>query len=107
MIDDLADFYVHTIGVETRTGQDENGADVFTPLQLATGWLEDATSIVRSTTGDETVSSARFYCPAATAALFTPDSRVTLASRAAQVITVNVNDSGPLGLPDHAVISLT
>lgn len=103
----LARFWVHTVQVETHLPQATNGSDSYAPAQPVTGWLEDTTTLVRAPDGNETVSSARFFCPVGSAALFAPDSRVTLPSRQAQVISVNVNDSASLGLPDHAVISLT
>ena len=114
--DDLADFYVHTISVQTLTGTGAYG-DVFAaPVQLQC-MVEE--KLVRSRLGDTVFSETKIYTapmlsvypssityPGAvlypSLNLLTEGSQVTLPSGdVATVTTVAVHNSGSLGLPDH------
>lgn len=105
MSGDISDFYVHTVTVETFTGQGAAGPVYAAPVTVA-GYLDGKTILVRSQDGEQVVSGAQFYCALADGAKFTPDSRVTAGGRAAQVITVNSLDAPGLNLPEHTVIYL-
>lgn len=106
--DRLAKFWVHTVTVTPRTGVGTDGADTFGTPSTVTGFLQDATRLVQTVDGSELVSQgAVFYTALANAALFPLGSRVTLPTRVAEVMDVNSNDGGGLGLPDHSVIALT
>ena len=106
-MDDLEDFYVHTVTVETYQGTNGYGEDVFTAPATVVGFLDDSRRLVRTQVSEQVISEAQFYTRPENGALFTPDSRVTVDGVASRVIRTNVNTSGNLDLPDHAVISLT
>ena len=96
MSDDLVDFYVHTITVQTRTGSGSYGDIYADPVDLLC-FVEE--KLVRSPAGNEVFSETRIYAPAG--APLTDGSLVTLPSGdVATVITTAVHDSGGL-LPDH------
>ena len=109
MADMLAKMWVHTVTVTPYLGTNlPDGADQYGPPVTVTGFLQDATRLVQGVDGSQLVSTgAVFYTAAGNAALFPLGSRVTLPLRTAEVTDVNTNDSGTLGLPDHAVIALT
>lgn len=107
MSDDLDEFYVHSVTVETYQGTNGYGEDVFAAPVTVTGFLDDTRHLVRSQTAEQVVSEAQFYTHPENGALFTADSRVTVDGVTSRVIRTNVNTSGSLELPDHAVISLT
>lgn len=113
MTDDITEFYVDIAVVETITGTTGYGVDVFAaPVTLdpATGngcYVDDGRRLVRSTTGEQVISESTLYTDPSNAALFTPNSRVTVDGIVSRVIKANLNDSGPLGLPDHLAVTLT
>lgn len=113
MSDELADFYVHTVTVETLTGTSGYGVEQFAaPVILAPGtdngcFVESRRRMVRDKDGVEVISETTVYTYPAAAALFTPGSRVTINGTIAHVITVAANTSGDLDLPDHVVANLT
>lgn len=106
--DDLADFYVHTATVQTKTGTGSRG-DIFAPASAPIPcFTDDSRKLVRDKDGQQIVSESTLYTYPANATLFTPGSKVTIGTgRTAIVIRVNVNDSGDLDLPDHVAVSLT
>lgn len=106
-MDDLEDFYVHTVTVETYQGTNGYGEDVFAGPVAVVGFLDDSRRLVRTQTAEQVISEAQFYTRPENGTLFTPDSRVTVDGVVSRVIRTNVNTSGPLGLPDHTVVSLT
>ena len=107
MSDDIASFFVHQATVETFMGAGAVG-DVFVPPVVDTGFLEGATKLVRDQTGQQVIAFSTWYTTVANAGHYAPDSRFTDPNgRKSRVITVNVNDSGVLGLPDHVAVSLT
>lgn len=100
-------FYVHTAKVETFTGAGAYG-DVFAAPVTDTGFLEGATRLVRDQSGQQVIAFSTWYTSVANAAHYTTDSKFTDPNgRVSRVITVNTNDSGSLGLPDHVAVSLT
>lgn len=106
---ELDEFYVHTVTVETFQGTSGSGTDLFSaPAILTNGcFIEPKRRLVRDSTGEQVVSETTVYTYPTNAALFTPNSRVTVNGNVARVITVAPFDSGDLDLPDHVVINLT
>lgn len=112
MTDELADFYVHTVTVETLTGTDGYGREQFAaPVILTppdTGcFVEQKRRMVRDKDGVQVVSETTVYTRPEQIDLFTPGSRVTIRTAVAHVITAALNDSGDLDLPDHIAVALT
>jgi len=112
MSDELDDFYVHTVTVEKFTGTSGYGEDQFdAPVTLAPPtagcFIEQRRRLVRDKTGAEVVSETTLYTYPAAADRFTPDSKVTIGTTVARVITIAVSDSGDLDLPDHIAVNLT
>lgn len=105
----LARFFIHTVTVTPFLGTDKGtGADLFGPPVTVAGMLQGSTRLVQSVDGSELVSTGTaFYTSLADAVHFPLGSRVTLSNRVAEVMDVNTNDGGTLGLPDHTVVSLT
>lgn len=113
MSDDLEDFYVHTVTVQTLTGSGGMG-DVFAaPLTLSpdtdTGvMVDDKRRLVRSKDGSQVISETSIYGRPALATVLLEGSLVTLPSgRVATVITTADRTSGALDLPDHVEAALT
>lgn len=111
--DDLADFYVHTVTVETFLGTNGYGEDTFadgvilSPSTKNGVFLDETRRLVRSSTGEQVVSESRFYTYPGTKALFAPNSRVTIDGVQSRVIKATVLTSGDFDLPDHIVVNLT
>lgn len=111
--DDLSEFFVHTVTVETMLGTNGYGEDVFAPPVVLdpaedNGCLvEEGARLVRSSDGEQEVSTTQIYTRPTNAPLFAPNSRVTVHGKQARVISTGPNVSGPLDLPDHVVIDLT
>jgi hypothetical protein len=110
---ELDEFYVHTISVQTLIGSGAYG-DVFAdPVTLSpdtdTGvFVDDKRRLVRSASGEETVSETTLFGRPALAAVIVAESLVTLPSgRVATVITTSALDSGAMDLPDHFEANLT
>lgn len=109
MSSELAEFFVHTVTVETYQGVGSLG-DVFAAPVTVAAFVEDTRRLVRDKNGEQVVSETTLYTYLTNAALFTTNSRVTVAgapARAARVIRQNANDGGPLDLPDHLAVALT
>jgi len=111
--DDLADFYVHTVTVQTLTGTGAYG-DVFAaPVTLDpatdTGvFVDDKRKLVRSSSGAEVISETTIYGRPNLIAVLLEGSLVALPSgRVATVITTGARDSGGLDLPDHVEAACT
>jgi len=109
-------FWVHTVTVKTRTGQNAIG-DVWSDPVTVACFVNDTTHLVRGVTDEAVISQTTVYAPmqtalddgtrVATASLFTNDSIVTVNGRDARLITVNANDAGTLPLPSYVEIHLT
>jgi hypothetical protein len=106
MIDDLAEFWQHTITVEMFLGAGAYG-DVYAAPVTVIGFMDGTRKLVRGANGEQVVSESSFYTYPITGPLFVTDSRVTQGTEVTYVIKNNTNDSGSLGLPDHAAINLT
>lgn len=103
-------FFVHTVTVETFLGTSGYGVDQFAaPVTLSPPngcFVDNARHLVRSTTAEEVLSEATLYTFVANAALFAPNSRVTVNGVQTRVIKTNPNTSGSLRLPDHVAVTL-
>ncbi|KJL37050.1 hypothetical protein RR49_01162 [Microbacterium ginsengisoli] len=112
MSDELADFYVHTVTVETHQGTNGYGADVLEAPHILTPpdtgcFVERKRRLVRDKAGEQVVSETTVYTYRDAEPLFTVDSVVTIDGVASRVLTVAVSDSGGLELPDHIAVYLT
>lgn len=104
-------WFVHTITVETFTGTTGYGVDVFdAPVELAPPngcWVDGSRKLVRNSAGEQVVSETTIATFNSNAALFTPDSKVTINGVISRVIKANAGDSGSLNLPtDHLEVNL-
>jgi hypothetical protein len=106
MSGDITDFYVHTVQVETLQGSGANGPVYAAPATVSC-YVDGSVQLVRSPNGEQAVSQTRVYCSTTDGGKFTPDSRVTVNGRKAQVITANSLDAPGLGLPEHTAVYLT
>lgn len=104
---EFEDFMVHTVTVETHSGEDPFGNINTTLSDPIKGFLDDTRALVRNAAGDQVVSESTFYTGKEHRDLFAPESLVHLPDRVATVIRCSVADSGPLGLPDHLAVTLT
>lgn len=102
---ELAEFWMHTVTVETLQGTGASG-DVYAAPAQVQGLLEQTTALVRAATGQEVVAGSKFYTDATNAALFPPDSRVTVNGRLTYVIQVSINEGDAMSLPSHAVVAI-
>lgn len=98
-------FTIHTVTVETLTGAGAYG-DVFAAPVTVTGFMDGTRRLVRDKSGQQVVSESTFFTAISNAALFTTDTKVTVAGVVSRVIKANVNDSGALDLPDHVAVNL-
>jgi hypothetical protein len=103
---DLDDFWVHTVSVEMFLGAGAYG-DIYAAPVNVLGFMDGSRKLVRGANGEQVVSESTFYTYPITGPLFATDSRVTQGTEVSYVIKNNTNDSGALGLPDHAAINLT
>lgn len=98
MSDELADFYVHTVTVETLTGTDGYGRDIFaapvdlTPASDTGCFVEYKRRMVRDKDGVEVVLESTLATYPAAHPLFTPGSRVTIRGAQTRVITAALAD---------------
>ena len=106
-VDAFAGWYVQSVTVDTITGHDAWGQPTVVPHTVAC-WLEDKVQLVRSGTGEETVSSTTLYAALDQAAHFPAGSVVHLPSgRTAQVITCGTGDSTTGDELDGIAVTLT
>lgn len=102
--DELSDFYIHSISVEQWLGTGAKG-DIYAAPVSVTCFVDDTTKLIRSATGEQTVSGTTIYAPSSAVTVLTVQARVTIASgRVSRIINVNGLD-GPFGL-DHVEVNL-
>lgn len=104
--DDLDEFWVHTITVETYLGEGGNGTLYADPVDVPC-FIDGGVKVVRTATGEQLVTNAPVYAPLEHAAALVAESRVTVQGRSARILAATVYDSGDLDLPDHVQITLT
>jgi hypothetical protein len=107
VIEGFEEFMVHTVTVETKSGEDPWGNVNTTVSDPITGFLDDTRQLVRSASGDQVVAESTFYTGEEHRDLFKPESLVNLPDRVSTVIRCKTADSGPLDLPDHIAVTLT
>jgi hypothetical protein len=99
--------FMHTAAVQTFLGAGPTG-DTYGPTTTVAGFLDDGVVRQQTSQGEQLVSRTMFYTDLANAALFTPQSRVTVNGRAAQVTTIRRRDGGSLLAPvSHVEVDLT
>lgn len=98
---------VHTVTVETYSGEDSWGNTHAAESAPVLGFLQDKRQLVRSPSGDQVVSESTFTTGKEREALFAPESLVHLRNRISTVITCGFADSGDMELPDHIEVTLT
>jgi len=106
-MDDLTDFWVHTVTVEALEGVNGYGQKTYADPVEVTGFMDETLKLVRDKTGAQVVSSSTFYCPTSSREDFPAGSKVTYDSAVSEVITCRTLDSGELDLPDHLMVRLT
>lgn len=102
---ELAEFYVHTVGVETLVGTGAYG-DVYEPPATVACLIEEKRKYVRSATGEMIVSETTIWAGPEHYDAFKPDSMVTANGHRSKVITRSLADSQELDLPDHVGVFL-
>lgn len=104
----IAIFFGDAITVEMFLGTDSLGRDVFAAAQTVQGYADDKRQLVRSSDGEQVVSSTTVYTYLNYKPLFTPNSRVTVDGNTSRVISANANGGlSRLRLPDHLSVTLT
>lgn len=93
----------HTISVEPYTGSGAYGS-VYGPPVSVTCRVEDVVRLVRSSSGDEAVSSTTVYCDADV--VIPAESRVTVNGRVTTVLSVANPSTGGRSALDHLEVAL-
>jgi hypothetical protein len=102
----IARLFTQTVSVETYLGTGIHGPTYSAPVTVGC-FVNDGHKLVRDSKGEQVVASTILYAPLADVDLFTPETRVTVNGRAAQVIAAYRRDSaGPISA-HHAHIELT
>jgi hypothetical protein len=97
-----------TVTVEPYTGTNGRGQATFGPKVEVAGYLDGARRMVRSSDGEETISSSTLYTALENAALFPLESRVTSGAIVAHVLQVNPFDTaGVIAHVEHLAVNLT
>lgn len=108
MIDPLSDWWVHTVTVEPYQGDGPEGP-TFGAAYALPCFIDETRRLVRSSTGEQVVSSTTVLAPA-TSATVPPGSRVTLSvlfgGHATTVLAFARNDAGGQPTPNHVELSL-
>lgn len=107
-VDPLAAWWNTAVTVERRTGSGASG-DVYSTATTEVGFVDDTDKLIRSSDGQQVVSSSRVYLPASTPVI-PVGSRVTLPAnygtpRRSVVLASSLNESG-LPTPDHVELAL-
>lgn len=100
MDDELDEFWVHEIEVQTYQGPGPFG-DEYGPPVVVPCFADHKRQLVRDSNGREVTSEATIIGPAEDGERFKPGSLVDLGGRERTVISLAVRASGPLDLPDH------
>jgi hypothetical protein len=106
--DPLGDWWQHTVSVARLSGEGAYG-DVFDDAVDLLGFVDDSNKLVLNADGEQVVSSARVFFPAATDNV-PLQSQVTLpdifGGRTSQVIATSRHDAGTLATPNHLELAL-
>jgi hypothetical protein len=99
-----AQFLVHSVSVESKTGEGSRGAIYGTPATIRC-FRDESIRKVLDAAGDEVVSSATLYAPLA-ADLVPVGSRVTWPNHSTYIIAkARRDDAGVMGAWQHVEIS--
>lgn len=104
--DDLDDFWVHTVSVETYTGRTGKGVDGYDDPVTVPCLLSRKLRFVRNADGETVASEASLSAATSFADVLTPKSRVTVDGKPTTIITAAVSTSGGLDLPDRVKVYL-
>lgn len=104
--DELEEFYVHTVTVNTLTGAGAWG-DTYETHAGVRCFIDETRALVRDAQGSEVISETTLTLPTEYAGIFLPGSTVDLPDRTATLIKAGAATSGPLDLPDHIEVHLT
>lgn len=103
----LALWKVHTASVETFTGPTPTGDGYSAPVDVE-GLFDEGLVRVRDANGEQLVQQSRFFAEPEDAPKFTPESRVTVAGRVAQVSKAHLREAGGVfALVAHVEVELT
>lgn len=86
---------VHTASVETFTGPTPTG-DGYAAAVDVEGFFDEGLVRVRDANGEQLVQQSRFFAEPEDAPKFTPESRVTVNGRVAQVASTRLREAGGL-----------
>ncbi|MFT8538176.1 hypothetical protein [Bifidobacterium aquikefiri] len=112
MMDELADFYVHTAIVRTKNGVNGQGVTTYTDSSPFPCFFADGSKLVRDSQGQRIIGATTLTCSNQYAPLFQPGSQVLQVNDdmshtlKGSVVLINVADSKGLELPDHTTVSL-
>lgn len=97
---------VHTASVETFTGATPTGDGYAAPVDVE-GLFDEGLVRVRDGNGEQLVQQSRFFAEVADASKFTPESRVTVLGRVAQVDSTRRREAGgTFALVEHIEVVL-
>ncbi|MDN6260014.1 MAG: hypothetical protein L0J31_09640 [Corynebacterium sp.] len=99
-MDELEEFWVHEIQVQTYAGSGPFGDEYAAPVGVPC-FIDHKRQLVRDPDGREVTSEATITGPVGEGERFAPQSLVELGGRERAVISVAIRSSGPLELPDH------
>lgn len=103
--DEIAEFYVHTVQVESYAGTGAYG-DVYEPSVDVACFVSGRRKQVRNSEGVMVVSETTITAGPESYGVFAPGSKVTTHGSTSKVIARSLSDSGPLDLPDHVEVNL-
>lgn len=93
---DLADFWVHTVSVQTYQGTNGAGVKTYATAQSVPCFLSRKLRFVRDANGNQITSSATVSADTVWAAMLTAQSKVTVDGRVTTVISVAESTGGAL-----------
>lgn len=103
----IRDLLMHTASVETFLGAGQFGDTYSAPVTVA-GFLDDGLIRQQTGSGETLIQRTVFYAALEDAAKFTPESRVTVNGRKAQVTAIRYRDGGALlSEVSHVEVDLT
>ncbi|SBN64454.1 hypothetical protein GA0004736_3414 [Curtobacterium sp. 9128] len=105
-MDELAEFWVHTITVRTNLGEGGNGTLWSDPVDVPC-FIDGGVKVTRTASGEQLVVNAPVYAPLEHADKLTAGSQVTIRGRKSRILAATVYDSSALDLPDHVQLALT
>lgn len=110
-MDELNEFYVHTVVVETKSGTNGLGEPVAEFSDPIPCFIRNSTRLIRDQAGQHLIGATEITCNNQYSDLFTPDSDVyrvegDARSRMGSVQLVDVASSGDLILPDHTTVTI-